>query len=270
MVLAIGPRRPFLEPELQALDRYLARGGSLMLALEPQSEFQLGLLGQRLGVEFNATPLADEEVHMQFRENASDRRLIITDRVTSHEALATVSSAGVNQGILFMGSGSLDVDPQNPDAIVLVRSLPSTFRDANLDYQRQDPAEEQFVYALAAAVGDIHTPNPDEEPVAPVDSTATARMRAMVFADSELFSDRVISSLGLNQAMLADAIRWLGREESLSGETTSEADLPIRHTRNEDVAWFYSTILGAPSLVLLLGLIAVRRRRRSSAQEAAA
>jgi hypothetical protein len=169
-----------------------------------------------------------------------------------------------------MGSGSIDVSPQNPDAIVLVRSLPSTFEDINLDYERQDPAEEQFTYALAVAVGDIRSTSPDEEPAEPADTTAAGRMRGLVFADSELFSDRVISSLGLNQAMLADAIRWLGREESLSGETTSEADLPIRHTRNEDVAWFYSTILGAPSLVLALGLIAVRRRRRTGTEKEAA
>jgi hypothetical protein len=208
---------------------------------------------------------------MMFRENTSDRRLIITDRVTSHAALSTASQAGVGQGILFMGSGSLEVDDQNPDAIVLVRSLPSTFEDVNLDYERQDPEEEQFSYPLAVAVGDIHARNPDDEPAEPADTSAASRMRALVFADSELFSDRVISSLGLNQAMVADAIRWLGREEDLSGETSSEADLPIRHTRNEDVAWFYSTIVGAPSLVLLLGLIAVRRRRRSGAlQETAA
>jgi hypothetical protein len=95
-------------------------------------------------------------------------------------------------------------------------------------------------------------------------------MRALVFADTEMMSDRVVSSFGMNAALVADAIRWLGREEDLSGETTSEADIPIRHTRAEDVAWFYSIILGAPSLVLLAGLIGVRRRRRGAGEEAAA
>jgi hypothetical protein len=194
--------------------------------------------------------------------------LIITDRVTSHAALSTASQAGVGQGILFMGSGFLEPKDENADLIVLVRSMSSTFEDLNFDYERQN-AELQDSYPLVAAVGDIHTPDPDNDPMPPADTTSAGRMRAMVFSDSELFTDRVLSSLGLNQAMVADAIRWLGREESLSGETTSEADLPIRHTRNEDVAWFYSTILGAPSLVLLIGLLAVRRRRRDVAGTAA-
>jgi hypothetical protein len=90
-------------------------------------------------------------------------------------------------------------------------------------------------------------------------------MRSLVFADSELFSDDVVYRLRLNADLTSDALRWLGREEQLSGGTVSEADLPIVHTRSEDVAWFYSTILGGPALVLLVGLMSVSRRRRREA-----
>ena len=65
MVLVLGPRRPFLDPELEALDRYLERGGSLLLALEPQTEFRMGPLSERLGVEFRDTPLADDMQHVE-------------------------------------------------------------------------------------------------------------------------------------------------------------------------------------------------------------
>jgi len=85
-----------------------------------------------------------------------------------------------------------------------------------------------------------------------------------VFADADLFSDAVVTSLGLNAALAADAVRWLGREEELSGETQSEEDVPIVHTRAENVGWFYATIFGMPALVLLAGLYGVRRRRRTS------
>jgi hypothetical protein len=70
-----------------------------------------------------------------------------------------------------------------------------------------------------------------------------------------MFSDGVLASLGMNAAVVADGLRWLGREEAFSGETVSEADVPIVHTRAEDVAWFYAIIFGAPALVLAGGLL---------------
>jgi len=83
-----------------------------------------------------------------------------------------------------------------------------------------------------------------------------------VYADAEMFTDPVLSSLRVNAAIVGDGVRWLGREEELAGTTESEEDVPIQHTRTQDVAWFYSTILGAPALLLGLGLFGVRRHRR--------
>lgn len=259
MVFVLGPRRPFLEPELQAVDRYLARGGSVLLALEPQSPFELGPLRQRLGVEYRGIPLADDLQHLRQRGNISDRRLIVTDRFTSHAAVSTLGRAGMGSGILLMGAGYLEPLPENSRATVIVRSLPSTFADPDLDFELSEGAEERRSYSLVVAV--------EGEPAADSETGAGDGMRALVLADSELFSDAVVTSLGLNAALAADAVRWLGREEELAGETLSEEDVPIVHTRSEDVAWFYSTIMGAPLLVLVVGLIAVRRRRRGAAAE---
>jgi hypothetical protein len=254
-VVVLGPRRPFLDSELEAIDQYLAAGGSAVLALEPESPFQLGLLSDRLGIEFRGTVLADDQQHMRHRGNNSDRRLIVTDRFTSHAAVSTLGQAGIGSGILFMGAGHLERVGESSPATIVVRSLPSTFEDADRDFEFDSGSEERSSYGLIAAVEDAAGEPPDS-------AGESHNMRALVLADAELFSDAVVSALGLNAALAADAVRWLGREEELAGETTSEEDVPIVHTRAEDVVWFYSTILGAPSLVLVFGLIAVRRRRR--------
>jgi len=86
-------------------------------------------------------------------------------------------------------------------------------------------------------------------------------MRALVYGDAEIFSDDVLVALQLNGFLVADGIRWLGREELFSGEVVSEEDVPIVHTRAENVVWFYAIIFAAPALVLGLGMTALYGRR---------
>ena len=254
VVAILGPRRPFLPEELAALDRYLAGGGALLLALEPDSDFRLGPLASRLGVRFDAHTLADDEQHLRQRGGPADRRLIVTDGFSAHAAVTTASRAGVGAAALFVGAGHLEAADSGPSPRFIIRSLPSTFADLDGDFEFDDGTEERRPYNLAAAV---------EAPAATADdSTGEPRMRALVFADAEMFTDAVLETLGLNAALVVDGIKWLGSEEALAGVPESEEDVPIQHTRAEDVAWFYSTILGAPALVLLFGLVGVHTRRR--------
>jgi hypothetical protein len=56
-----------------------------------------------------------------------------------------------------------------------------------------------------------------------------------------------------------------------AGEVVSEDDKPIKHTKSQDAVWFTLTIVGAPLLVLTLGLVGTwARRRRSRSRQVAA
>jgi hypothetical protein len=261
LVLVVGPKKPFLDEELAALDRYLERGGALLLALDAAGELRLGPLEQRLGLRFDPTPLADERQHVRRRGNPSDRRLIITDQFSAHASVTTLSRSRVGAGILAPHSGSLvevaETGPaeDRPRRTFVVRSLPSTFADANGNHE-PDPDEKRASYNLAAAVEGGKAPAADGGEAEP------RAMRVMVLAAAQMVSDAVLANIALNAALLGDAIKWLGGEEKLAGETTSEKDVPIEHTRGQDVAWFYSTIVGAPLLVLGVGLALTLRRRR--------
>ncbi len=59
-----------------------------------------------------------------------------------------------------------------------------------------------------------------------------------------------------------DTLRWLTGEESISGTVSTEEDVPIQHTREQDVVWFYATVLLAPAVVLGVGFFVTRRRGR--------
>ncbi len=89
-------------------------------------------------------------------------------------------------------------------------------------------------------------------------------MRAFVVADSDAFGDLVMSNVRGNQVFLADAVRWLVGEASFAGAETSEEDVRIETTKQQDLSWFYATIFGAPCLVLAAGVVVSRRSRRAS------
>jgi len=67
-----------------------------------------------------------------------------------------------------------------------------------------------------------------------------------------------------NQVFLLDAVRWLVGESSFSGAETSEEDVHVESTKQQDLSWFYATIFGAPCLVLAAGVF-ISRRSRSNA-----
>jgi hypothetical protein len=253
LVLVLGPRRPFLDEELAALDRYLARGGALLLALDAAGELRLGPLERRLGVRFDPTLIADDRAHLRQRNNPSDNLLLVTDQFSSHAAVTTLSRSRAGAGIIAPSSGSLvDVDlaavPEDdrPTRTHVVRSMASSFADRNGNHTL-DAGEQRASHNLVAAI-------------------EAKKMRAFVMASPAMASDLLVANIVLNAGLVADGLKWLGGEEQLAGETTSEKDVPIEHTRSADVAWFYGTIVGAPLLVLGAGLAFTgRRRRRRSA-----
>ena len=262
VVLALGPARAFLAEELAALDAYLAKGGALLLALDPESKFELGPLEARVGVKFDRTQLVDDKVYLVDRRNPSDRRGIATDKFSAHASATTLARVRPGEGMALLGAGSLSDLPavtgqKPPKRTYTVRSLSSTFADADGD-MAFGVGEKRTAYNLVVAV-ELAAAGDGKDAKDP--KTAKGG-RALVLADAQLFSDYVLSQFELNKVLVADGVKWLGGEEAWAGDTKSEKDVEIQHTRKQDVAWFYTTILGAPALVLGGGLLAVHRRRK--------
>lgn len=264
ILFVLGPRHELLDEELKAIDDYLEDGGALLLVLDPQSKAtNLGVLEGRLGVKYNPGVLADDKEFMVQQHNSSDHRLILTNQFSSHASVTTLSRGGVRSGILLIESGHLDPHDfmveqgkEPPKRTWVVRSMASTFVDLNGNREYDEGSEKRDRYNIGAAIEDDSgkgDKGKEEEKVG---------MRAMVFADSEAFSDVLLRKVPLIQALVVDAVKWLGGEEDLAGETISEKDVLIEHTKSEDVVWFYLSLVGAPLVILGLGLAGVMWRRR--------
>ena len=273
IVFLLAPTVPLDPAEWAALDRYLGRGGRLLVALDPKADPSLGQLEGRLGLTYDPAPITDDKVFLPQHHSAADHRWPITTQFSAH-ASTTALSRAVDKGLVLIESGALmdapftdKIDP--PKKTITIRSMESSFLDYNdnFEFDADGPKpEKRQRYNVAAAI---------EGPKLGKDEAGKDRegFRALVFADVDLFGDIVVQNAGrmsvlmVSGPLLEDSVRWLGGEEVFSGEVVSEEDKPIQHTKEVSSAWFALTIFGAPTLVLGLGLGlsgGLRRRRKAA------
>jgi len=301
VVIVLGPTEPFAAEELESLKRFADRGGHLLIALDADSvtnelpgpagqtepaavapagaakptvaEQGLDDLAKVVGLDYSSALLANDSHHVRRRANNSDRALLISNRFSSHASVSTLSRNATRAAILFARTGSLVAAPNTDVKIdMAVRAMGGTFADANQNYE-YDKDEKKDTYNLVAAVSKAVPNAPGQTPPAAdaekkdgekKDGAPEAKeMRAFVIADADSMSDLLMSNFGPNRLLLMDAVRWLGGEDSFAGEVNDEEDVRIEHSKQKDLVWFYSTIVGMPALVLGLGLTVARRARRS-------
>jgi hypothetical protein len=243
------------------------RADSTLPSDDPNAE-----LAAALGLAFDGRLLVNDQLHMRLRYNLSDRARIGSDRFSSHASVTTLSrGASRGAGVVFDGAGSLDRLAGAKEKIdFTVRTMQGTFRDLDGNYRFDAATEKRENYNLAAAVTapaegaskPAKKATKDDAKKRESEKSGAGEMRAFVVADAAVFTDLAMSRFLGNQVLFVDAVRWLAGEESIMGEFSTEEDLPIEHTKQEDLVWFYSTIFGVPALVLGIGLWLGRRPAR--------
>jgi hypothetical protein len=244
LVMIVGPQKPFEAEEISTLSRYLDRGGRIFVALDPDGGVDLADLLGPLGIKFHASMLANEQAFARRTHQDSDHVNIVTAGFSSHPSMSTLVRLGSRAPLILPGAGWLETTKTKASGVAVdtpLRSQPGTFEDKNGNF-KHDPGEDQRAFELAVAV-----------------TKGSGRM--FVIADSDFISDAVIRIAG-NGLLALDTVRWLIGDEAFSGQTNTETDVPITHTRKQDVVWFYSSIFLMPAVVIGVGLIVTRRRRR--------
>ena len=269
ILLVIGPERPFLDEEAASVREYLARGGSALFAVEPDSDFELAPFAALLGVDVASGTVADEETHGRRRGGRADRSILVTDRILAHPSVNVLFRSGIGTGVLFDGSGHLDMTSTSrtddrtvaPQVFATVHALSSSFVDLDRDLDFDGEAEAREGITLVAATEAAYAPTDDSDAATAAKTDDT--FRAIVYADAAPFTDEVLRSLAPNAAMVTNNLSWLGREEELAGLIVSEEDVPVLHARAEDLVWFQLVIFGVPLTLLTVGIALTVGRRKS-------
>jgi hypothetical protein len=246
VLVIMGPQQPFAADESAAVNRYLKNGGRALIALDPENHVALKEILDPLQLEYHDETLANDQVFVPRTHTAADRTNIATATYSSHPAVTTLLRLGGRAPTFFLGSGWIDAKRDRPIDVQTdapIKAHWSTFVDKNHNFEF-DAGEQRRAWEITGAV-------------------SKGQMRAFVIADSDCFADEAIQARG-NEMLALDVMHWLMGDEAYQGLVSSEMDLPINHTRKQDVVWFYSTIFLAPALVLGFGWMTTKRRRRDT------
>jgi hypothetical protein len=276
LVVVPGPTSAFLPEEANALTRYVTGGGSLLLLLDPPLPGQpdvaasLEPLLAALGTKVGQHEVLNDKAYVKNTGTNADHAFLYSTSFGSHKSVKTLSGARGKAALLFLSATNVDKRAATGEAKVslIARTPGGSFIDVNGDRAHQPELEARAVLDLAAAV-ELPVIGASANGAAnPAAEGARGEGRAIVVGDSDIVADMIVSQ-DANAMFAYEALLWLLRDDAkLGGGVAPEEDVPIRHTRDEDILWFYLTIFLGPLLCLGGGLafVTLKRRRRASAR----
>ncbi len=280
MLIVAATDRPMLPREVEAIDRYIARGGRTLLMLDPQQGDELLPLLESRGLGVGNDVIIEQYVQL-FSGAQLGVEPIISD-YGSHPI-----TAGFNQRTIFSMARSLRPSETAPDGIAwtaLARTSPSPNSWGETDLTRLFETNEveegegdlpgPITLAAAATLGEaalnwtasaVSTVSTDGGAVAATDDEATAPTglegRLVVVGDSEWLNNRYLGNF-YNQDLFLNTVGWLaGEEERIAIRPRGTRASQVMLTQQESTAVFYLTVLLLPELVLLGGLLIWYGRR---------
>ena len=248
-VAVLGPRDRFLPEEARALLAYVQHGGRLLLMVDPDTEAGLGPLLAGLGLELRHGVLSSDRKYLPRTRTPADHAIVHSNAYSAHPIVGTLQRHSNEAATIFINGGALarhDGATPTPQVSFPVRTDNEFWLDLDGDHERG--ANEPLEAVDMVAVSTFAAQGGREEG------------RAVVIADGDFVTDKVVENPG-NLLLFVDSLRWLIGEDQVQSDLTSEEDVKIEHTRDQDKIWFYATSFAVPIPLLVLGLWIGRRRR---------
>jgi hypothetical protein len=251
-VAIVGAREEFLPEETESLLRYVENGGRLIVMVDPGVEHGLDPLLKGLGVQFEPGKVASNQNYVRRTASPADHGTVYTNNFSAHPSVTMASRNATRVATVFLDGASLkryqgDETLQKAKVSFPITTGKQYWRDLDGNWERGDEEPLEKMKMMAAV--SIPRDEGDEG-------------RAVIVGDGDFVTNRVIRNAG-NALVFGDILRWLIGKEQIVGDTSSEEDVKIEHTRDEDKVWFFATSFGVPLPLLGVGVwMAMRRRRR--------
>jgi len=268
-VIVAGPKTDFLQPEIDALKKYLDGNGKLLLMLDPPAKADgpaltnLVALAHDWGVDVTNTVVVDASGMGRLLGAGPDTPIAgtypphpITDRFRVMTAFPLARGLSIVQG----GVGGHTATPivETSAQSWAESDLKSLFdgKEVSLDESKGDkPGPITLAAAVSAAKPDATPPGqpPSNEP--------KPETRVVIFGDSDFASNGVLGIQG-NRDLFMNTVGWLSQQENLISIRPKEASdrrLTLTATQQNNITWL--SLLIVPGLVFATGIYSWTRRR---------
>ncbi|MGH9163725.1 MAG: GldG family protein [Vicinamibacteraceae bacterium] len=289
VVVVAGPQTDLLQPEAEALRRYLNRGGKLLLMIDPptregsQTLTNLVGLAREWGIEVGTNVVVDASGMGQLIGSGPETPLAMSypgHAITNNFKMMTAfplarSIAPVSGGVDGRTAQAVVETSKSSWAEVNLAGL-ATGGEVSLDEKAGD---KPGPITLAAAVS-VTAPEPPAtasgngdaakkeaakaeaaKKQAASDSTKAPETRVVVVGDSDFASNSVLGLQG-NRDLFLNTLNWLAEQESLIDIRPQEPDdrrVTMTAAQTSRVVWL--SMLVVPALVFMSGVYTWWRRR---------
>jgi ABC-type uncharacterized transport system involved in gliding motility auxiliary subunit len=262
VLVIAGPRTDFLGPEIEVLKAYLARGGKLLVMLDPvlkpdqPQPVQLQALLKDWGIDAPNDIVLD--VSGMGRLIGTDESVPVAASYPPHaitQEFNLLTAYPLARSISPIEGG---VNGRNPQK--LIETGPRSWAESDLKSlsggqpAKMDGSDKGGPVSLGVAVSGPAPPKPGETP-------KQVEARIVAIGDSDFASNAALGVQG-NRDLFLNTVNWLAQQENLiSIRAKDPEDRRITLTAKQEQVIFYLTVLVVPGLILLAGVQTWWRRR---------
>jgi len=259
LVVVAAPEKTFFPEEVASLKRFLNKGGSLLVFLEPYQDAGLKEFLREYGIVMSSDIVVDKMSRVMGGDfllpmivSYGDHEITRNFRLLSFFSMAR--SVELDKDVKKKGLTLTNL------ALTSQESWAETDRDAlNQGKARLDGEDRQGPLSLAVIVE--LNPNEAKGEEGKEKDKITGEGKLAVFGDADFASNKFVSLAGNSELMINTMNYLVGRKDLI---TIPEKERPADHlmlTRNQGLMLFWIPVVVIPLLVIVLGVVVWRKRR---------
>ena len=269
-VIAAGPTSDLLPDEVQALTRYLANAGKVMILLDP-SLLPAQAYPNLVGLLKDWSVEVGNNIIVDVSGASNDPSLAVAANYPSHpvtDRFTTLTVYPVARSVEPVTGGA-----GGRTAQAIVETSPRSWAEVSLDSLKAktgvkmepEKGDKQGPVAIAVAVSApvaSATPaTPEPPPAHGAKEPPTPESRLVVFGDAD-FPSNAYGGIPGNPNLFANAVNWLAQQENLIAIRPAPAkDRRVTMTARQQQGVFLASILVLPVLIFGSGIYVWWRRR---------
>ena len=269
VLIVAGPKTDFFPAELDVLKAYLAKGGKVLLLLDPPDRpdsaqvTNLAALAKEWGIDLGNDVVVD--VSGMGQMFGTDASVPVAARYEPHpitDRFNLITAYPLARSVTPATGGANGRFPQP-----LVQTSASSWAETDIKRlatsgqvaRELDKGDRQGPITLAAAVSaPLANATPAADPKADAPKPET---RMVVFGDSDFAMNGFLGISG-NRDLFLNAVNWLAQQENLIAIRPKDPeDRRITLTRDQHTRIFWLTVFIIPGLILFAGVQTWWRRR---------